>query len=215
MNDAWLQLIVELFFLSIVFLHLTKKNLFAVVSYGIQSFAIVLILLHSFLETGSLLWLLITVVVLIVKVILAPIFFVRLIRKHALKFSASTYLTLPLTLIFIALLATIAYAPILSPLTSIVPSHHTLLSLALASMFLSLFVIINRKGALSQIIGILSLENSIVVFATFAGLEQSPGLQAGILFDIAVWVIIATVFIAMLYKHFGTLNVTAMKHLTD
>jgi len=68
---------------------------------------------------------------------------------------------------------------------------------------------------LSQIIGILSFENSIVVFAVFANLEQSAALQLGIVFDIFIWIMIASVFISMLYKHFGTLNVSSMKNLKD
>ncbi len=64
-------------------------------------------------------------------------------------------------------------------------------------------------------IGILSLENGIVCFATFAGLEQTPGLQLGVIFDIFVWVIIATVFISMIYRHFGSLDVSAMRTLKE
>jgi len=74
-------------------------------------------------------------------------------------------------------------------------------------------MIINRKGALSQMIGVLSLENSIVSFAFTAGLEQKPGLELGITFDIFVWIIIATVFVSMVYKKFKTLDVTEMSRL--
>ena len=100
-------------------------------------------------------------------------------------------------------------------LTSIIPANQALSAIAFSSMFLSLFLIINRKGALSQIIGILSFENSIVAFAVFSGLEQSPTLQMGIIFDIFIWLIIATVFISMLYKHFGSLDVTSMTSLKE
>jgi len=151
----------------------------------------------------------------IVKVIIAPLFFIRLIKKYALSFSASTYLSTPITLIIITILVFIAHSQRLLPLTSIVANHQILLSLALSSMFLSLFLIVNRKGALSQIIGILSFENSIVVFAVFANLEQSASLQLGIIFDIFIWIMIASIFISMLYKHFGTLNVSSMKKLKD
>ena len=68
---------------------------------------------------------------------------------------------------------------------------------------------------MSQIIGILSLENGIVAFALFSGLEQSPALQIGIMFDLLVWVIIAAVFISMIYKQFGSLDVTELKHLKE
>lgn len=215
MNAELSKLLLETFFLTLVFFHITKKNFGVAIAYGVQSLIVVVILFYSFFETGNPSLLFIALVALAVKVVLAPLFFIRLIEKHALKFSVSTYLNTPLALIIIAILTAAAHSQKFLPLTGISPSNQALLSLALSIMFVSLFLIINRKGALSQIIGILSFENSIVVFATFAGLEQSPSLQIAILFNIFVWLIIATVFISKIYKHFGSLNVTSMKHLKD
>jgi len=200
-------------FLTIVFLHLSKKNFSASIAYGIQSLVIVLFFLNSFFETNNLAILLVVFLMLIVKVILAPLFFIRLIKKNALAFSVSTYLNTPLTIISIAILTFIAHYQKFSPLTSIVPANQDSLSLALSAMFLSLFLIINRKGALSQILGVLSLENSIVAFVIFAGLEQNPALQIGIMFNIGIWILIATIFMSMILKHFGTLNVSSMNNL--
>ena len=215
MNILFSQFLLQIFFLTIVFLHISKKNFDVVWAYGIQSFIIVLLLFNSFLETQRTSLLLITLLVLIIKVILAPGFFTRLIKKNKLIFSASTYLNIPVTLIILALLTAIAHSNTFAPLTTIIPANKILLSLALSSMFLSLFLTINSKSALSQIISILSLENSIVAFAIFAGLEQSFSLQIGILFDISVWLFISTVFVSMIYKHFGSLDVISMKKLID
>lgn len=215
MNILILQFLLEIVFVTIIFLHIAKKNFGAVVAYSIQSLAIVVILFNSFLRTDNIFLLFVTLLVLIVKVILAPIFFVKLIKKHEVIFSVSTYLNTPITLIIIAILTFIARSQKFAPLTGIIPANQVLLSFALSSIFLSLFLIINRKGALSQIIGILSFENSIVAFAIFAGLEQSVMLQIGIIIDIFVWLIIVTVFISMIYQHFESLDVTSMKHLKD
>ncbi len=215
MNIIFLQYLLEIVFLTIVFLHITKKNFGAILAYNIQSLVIVTILFNSFFETGNIPLLFIALIALIVKGILAPIFFVRLIKKHELVFSVSTYLNTPLTLIIIAILTFIVHSQKFEPLTSIIPANKALLSFALSSMFLSLFLIVNRKGALSQIIGILSFENSIVAFTIFAGLEQSAVLQLGIIFNILIWIIIATVFISMIYNHFGTLDITSMKNLKE
>ncbi|OGZ73052.1 MAG: hypothetical protein A2908_01860 [Candidatus Staskawiczbacteria bacterium RIFCSPLOWO2_01_FULL_38_12b] len=215
MNILFLQFLLQIIFLTIVFLHISKKNLDAVFAYAVQSFTIVILLLNSFFETGYISLLFIALLVFTVKVILAPGFFIRLIKKNELIFSASTYLNTPITLAILAMLAAIAHSYRFAPLTSIIPAHEMLLSLALSMIFLSLFLIINRKSALSQIIGILSLENSIVAFAIFAGLEQSPSLQIGILFDISIWLIIATMFVSMIYQHFGSLDVTDMRKLKD
>jgi hydrogenase-4 membrane subunit HyfE len=215
MSILFLQFLLEVMFLTIIFFHLTKKNFIAAIAYSLQSLIICIIFLNSFFETGNIYILAVVFFTLIVKVILAPLFFTRLIKKHALTFSVSTYLNTPLTLIVIAVLTFIAFSYKFVPLTRIVPANQALLSLAISSIFVSLFLIVNRRGVLSQILGVLSLENSIVAFVAFAGLEQSPVLQVGIVFNIFVWIIIATVFASMIYEHFGSHNVTSMKNLKD
>jgi len=215
MSTLSLQFLLEIVFGTVVFLHITKKNFGAALAYSIQSLAMTVILVGSFIETGSITMLLVVLFSMVVKVILAPIFFIRLINKHQLMFSVSTYLNTSMTLIIIAVLTFLAHSHKFSPLTTIVPTHQALLSLALSAMFLSLFLVINRKGAMSQIVGILSFENSVLAFIVFAKLEQLPALQAGVIFNILVWIVIATVFVSMLYKHFGSLDITSIKHLKD
>lgn len=209
------QLLMSLFFATIVYFHVAKKNFGVAIAYGAQSFIIVILLTRSFFETGSVSLLLIAFLLLIIKVILVPSFVVQLIKKHELKFLVSSYVNIPLTLIIVAALTAIAHLPMFMPLVNIIPSNQRLLSMALSALFISFFLIVNRKGALSQIIGILSLENSIVVFAFFAGLEQTPALQLGIIFDLSIWIVTATVFISMIYKHFGSLDITSLKSLKD
>lgn len=215
MDMVFLRFLLGILFLTIIFLHLSKKNFSAAIAYSIQSAIIMLFFLWSFLETPNMYLLMVIFLMLTVKVILAPLFFIRLIKKHALAFSVSTYLNTPFTIMIIAILTFIAHYKKFFPLTTIIPANQMSLSLALSAIFLSLFLIINRKGALSQILGVLSLENSIVAFMIFAGLEQSPALQIGIIFNIAIWILIATVFMSMIYKHFGSLDITAMKKLKD
>ena len=214
MENTFYPFLPAAIFLIAVFFHTTKKNLSIAVAYGAQSLAVVFILLGSFFATRSLPAFLILLLVFVIKVIAAPRFFITLIKKHGLTFSASTYLNFPSTLFVIAVLMAIAHSRIFLPLTTFTPDTESL-SLALAVIFTSLFLMINRKGALSQMIGILSLENGIVTFALFAGLEQSATLQTGILVDIAIWIVIATVFASMIYEHFGSLDVTAMRHLKE
>lgn len=215
MGAVVLQLIMVVIFLSVVFLHVAKKNFGVTITYGVQSMAIVLLMVHSFMLTKSLPMLPIIGLIFIFKVIVAPTFLVRLIHKHNLTFSVTTYLNTPLTLIVVAVLTAIAHSQAFSPLTNIVPENRFLLQIAFADLFLSLALIVNRKGAISKIVGILSLENSIVAFAILAGLEQSSGLQIGIIFDIFIWFIIATVFLTMIQKHFGSLDTAHMQNLKD
>lgn len=215
MNASILQFLLGVVFISLIYLNLTKKNVGVVWAYAIESLAIVAILLNSLFETKNALLLGVVLLTFFVKVIIAPIFFFNLINKYKLNLSVSSYLNTPITLTVIAFLTAIAYSNKLLPLTSIVPENRFLLALALAAALLSLFLVVNQKGALSQAVGVLSLENSIVAFAVFAGLEQTPTLQFGIIFDIAAWLVIASVFVSMIYRHFGSLDTSLMKTLKD
>jgi hydrogenase-4 component E len=202
-------------FITIVFLHIAKKNYSVAIGYGVQSFAIVMLLTDSYFKTGSLSFLFIALLGLVVKVFLAPLFIIRQINKHKVIFLVSTYVNLPLTLIAVAGLTAVAHSHLFTPLVTIIPSNRDLLSLALSALLISVFLIINRKGAISQIVGILSLENSIVAFGLFSVIDQSLILEIGIVFSISVWIIIATVFVGLIYNNFGSLDVTKMKHLKE
>src|SRR3989339_720927 len=72
-----------------------------------------------------------------------------------------------------------------------------------------------KKPLALVVVAILTALTYSHFFAPLAGLEESPSSQLGIMFDIAIWVVIATVFAGMVYKQFGSLNVTAMKHLKE
>ena len=214
-NQQTLLLFATVIFAAAVFLHLTKKNTSAVRLYMVQSTAIaVLLIMSSFDRLTPLLVIAITATI-VVKIIIAPYFFYGLIRKHGLKFSVSTYLNMPLALLVIAAMLALTQSDLFSPLAVLAASDERLLRLAFAAILISLFLSINRRGALSQVLGILSLENGIVAFALFSGLEQSPGFQLGITFNIFIWVVIATVFASMIFSKFGSLDVTAMTKLKD
>lgn len=214
MNN-FLQFFVIAVFLTVVFLHVTRKSSTAITLYIVQSTAITLIILGSFFETHAAALAFIALLTFVVKVIIAPLFFGRLIKKHRLTFSASTYLNVPTSLLAVVLLTALAHSKIFAPLTSIIPWNASMIALSLSVILIAFLLIVNRKGILSQMVGILSLENGIVAFSVLSGLEQAPGLQVGILFNIIIWVIIASIFASMIYHHFGSLEATMMKHLKE
>ncbi|MBI5870830.1 MAG: hypothetical protein HZB44_07745 [Actinobacteria bacterium] len=213
LNQQTLLLFATVIFMPAVLLHLTRKNTAAVLLYMVQSSAIALLLALSSFERFSPLLLLAVVATVAVKLFIAPYFFFGLIKRHELRFSVSTYLNTPVSLLVIAALLALTQSDFFETLAVLAQSSEASLSLCFSTILISLFLSINRRGALSQMIGILSLENGIVAFALFAGLEQSPGLQLGVTFNILIWVVIATVFASMIFRKFGSLDVTTMKKL--
>jgi len=215
-DPQFLFFIVILIFICVVFMHISRKSSSLIYLYVVQSVVITLALLMLTLKNPSWPLILVVLVMFTVKVLVSPSFFFKLIQKHQVRFSLSSYLNTPLTLIGVVILTAITHASFFRPIAGLVSvaKGNTLL-LAVAVILISLFLIINRRGALPQMLGILSLENGIVAFAAVAGLEQTPGLQLGIIFDIFVWVVIANVFASMIYKQFGSLDVASMTHLKE
>ena len=208
-------------------MHLAKKSSLAVTLYVGQSIIIAGLLFYSAFRDASLSLALTAFAVLAVKAVVAPYFIRRLIAAHELKFTASTYLNAPMTLLALAVITAFSFSDLLKPFAVMNAANGALPILvndplppmtpilAIAMMFASVFLIVNHKDALSQMIGILSLENSIVLFAFVTGLEQAPSLELGIIFDLLVWILIATIFISMVYRRFGTLDVSEMKNLKE
>jgi len=208
-------LLEALIFLTAVFMHLAHKNSSLISLYQLQSLIISIFIFGSAIKISSALLMFVAILMFGVKVIVAPYFFTKLIKDHQLKFSSSTYLNFPMTLLVIAILTGLAYSHYFQTLAILAKENVNGLLLALATILISIFLIINRKGVLSQMVGILSLENAIVSFAFLSGLEATPNMQIGIIFDILVWIIIVSIFASMIHKKFGTLDSTVMNNLKE
>lgn len=205
----------SLLFLACVFMHIVKKNSTLVTIYALQSLSVIALLAAigiSEHETGLVLAAVLTFVV---KIILAPIIFMRAIKNHDEKSVADTYLSMPLTLIVILVLFLLAQADVFAVLAHAREGAENFVHLSLASIFISMFLAINEKGIVDQIIGVLSMENAIVALGAFLGLEHTFALELGILFDICMWMVGASVFISLIHRHFGTLDTSVIKDLHD
>ncbi len=215
LNPEYLFLLEIILFASVVFMHLAKKKTSVIFLYGVQSFIIAFVLFLSYLKSPTLLLLAAVVVTFLVKVVITPYSFSKLINKYRLKFSVSTYLNIPMTLIILALLTAFSYSGLFSSLITMAPDNGSTLPLAIGMMFISIFLIVNRRGVVSQIVGVLSVENAIVSFSYLSGLEVTAGGQVGILFDLVIWILISVVFASMIFRHFGTFDASTMRHLKE
>lgn len=149
---------------------------------------------------------------LVVKAFIAPTFLQDLIKKYDGYFSAPSYLSVPLTLVVLAILTAFSRFVIFTSVPTV--ENTTVAALFLASIFGMFFFMINRRGTLSQIVGILGMENNIVLITVFLGIEHSIALELAVSFDILVWVAIAITFLTLIYRQFGSME-TSMTHLKE
>ncbi len=87
------------------------------------------------------------------------------------------------------------------------------LPISIAVMLIGLFVMISRKKAVTQIIGLLTMENGLFL----SGLSITHGMplivEVGIFFDILVAALILGLFVFRINKSFETIDIAAMRSL--
>ena len=193
-------------------MNLLRLNRTLVQTYTIESLLVAFILIAMGYQEGAVGMIVAGVLTLAVKGIMAPWFLQRMIKRYESRFSSEPYLNLSMTLVVLSVII-ISFRYVIAQ--SIHFANVSLVSLLFAGVFTTFFFIVNRRGALSQIIGILALENTIVLVAAFLGIAHSVALEMAIAFDIGVWTIIAIAFLSMLHRYFGSIENVTMTHLKE
>lgn len=200
-------------FLTVVGMQIARRSSRIMMLYLLQSLAVVGLVLSSSIEEKHLSVFIVGIVILLIKGIAAPLFFSRFITREQRELRAETYLNLPVTLGVMLGLMMFVRSAYLAPLLAFFPANSMAMTLVISGIFISLFLIVNRRGVLAQLIGILSFENGLVAFSTLSGTIHSFIIEAWILFDILLWIIIAIILSRFVHDHFGTHDTRKMSIL--
>lgn len=213
-NLLYLQLLLQsIMFLSVILMNVVKKNTLLVSLYLIQSVALTVLLGSYAVVEKSVALYVVVLVMFVVKAIIAPVIFTKIIWKTKLNLVISTYCNIPLTIGILAGICIFTQSEIFSSFPFIATTIPHMSLLFFGGIFISLFLIINRKGLIPQAIGVLSLENFIYSMSLFLGVKQLAYLELGILFDILSWTIIARILISSIFKHYHSFDVTELSNL--
>ncbi len=218
MGSDFLQLTLSLdlmAFVAVVLLHLVKSTTYTLRLYALQSAAVATIIIVLGIAGDELGLVIVGVVTFIAKVIVAPYFFLRLLRRFGHLVSSTSYLSTPATLAVMLGLIVFAASQSFAALWTVSSVTPDVFVFNIAMVFIAIFLLINRQGALAQIIAVLALENSVVLFALFLGVKQTLALELGIVFDILVWMVIAYAFLRLVHRQFGSLDTREMNRLIE
>ncbi|KKU78832.1 MAG: hypothetical protein UY04_C0025G0018 [Parcubacteria group bacterium GW2011_GWA2_47_7] len=209
---SWLDVAL---FATAIMMHWSKKNSGLVYIYVFQSLAVVMTLILLAWQEHSGVIIISAVATGVIKLIVVPIILLGLIRKHKVTFASGRYFGG--SFILLATLFTVAFVhSFFTPiLVAIAPDSSQFLFLTFAMILTSLLLTINRKGALSQIVGILSAENGVVAFALSLNIHGGIGMELGIIFDVCVLALVSSTFASLVQGHFGTMDVSEMRNLAE
>jgi len=152
---------------------------------------------------------------LLLKVLLLPWLLHRLIRKLNVRWDVETLINIPTTML-IGIALVIFSFNLAAPISQLSEGvTRGLIGIALASVLLSLLMMLTRRKAISQVVGFLAMENGLFFAATSATHGMPLVVELGIALDVLVATFIFGIFFFQIRETFDSLDITHMEKLKD
>ena len=152
---------------------------------------------------------------LLLKVLVLPWLLHRLIRKLNVKWDVETLINIPTTMLVGIGLVIFAFN-LAAPISQLSESiTRGLIGIALASVLLSLLMMLTRRKAVPQVVGFLAMENGLFFAATSATHGMPLVVELGIALDVLVATFIFGIFFFQIRETFDSLDISHMEKLKD
>ena len=137
-------------------------------------------------------------------------------RRFGVQPQITPYVNTETSLLVAGLLVVFAYV-LARPLmevtaASALPTREGL-PLAMALLFVSLFIIVSRKKAITQVIGFLMLENAIALLAVVGTYGVPLLVEFGVFLDALMGFLVMQIFVYQIHETFDTIDVEQLTHL--
>ena len=139
------------------------------------------------------------------KGILIPMFLKRVVRQMRVTHDVEPYINNALSLAVSGILVAVVYASLRQGIF-VSGFSKNVLQISIAVILIGLFVMITRRKAITQVIGLLFMENGLFL----AGFSLTYGMpiiiELGVLFDMLMGVIILGIFAVQIKRAFASSN---------
>ena len=155
---------------------------------------------------------------LVFKAILLPIVLERLVTKIEIRREIEPFVNVPISVIVSGLLTLVAYIVAESvhrPDEFAGPASlgHNVLAVAIAVFLLGFFMMVNRRKALSQVVGLLTLENGLFLAAISLTYGMPLIVEIGIFLDVLVAVMVLAILMYRIRETFDSMDVSRLSRL--
>jgi hydrogenase-4 component E len=194
----------------------SRSLLFYIRLFALQSFFLGVVALLVVLGYGETHILIAAILTIAIKAIAIPIVLTKVIKRIHVQKEIDFSINIAASLLLcggMVILADSVAQSILSSQRADAPAVSRVLSVSIAMMLIGLFIMTTRKKAITQIVGLLTMENGVFL----SGLSITYGMplivEVGIFFDILVAVLILGVFIFRINKTFESITVESLRSL--
>jgi hydrogenase-4 component E len=154
------------------------------------------------------------VLTLVVKVILVPILFERLVTRMEIHEEIEPIVNVPLSVLIAGGLTLVGYVVAESFYRPDAPGvGHNALAVAISLFLIGFFTMINRRKALTQVLALLSLENGLFLAAISLTYGMPLIVELGILFDVLVAAMVLGILVYRIRESFESMDVSRLRRL--
>lgn len=147
------------------------------------------------------------------KGLIIPHLLTKVARRFKAEHELNPYVNSAASLLISGLLILLAYAAA-RPLQALADAPtRAAMPLALGLLFVSLFIIVSRKKAVTQVIGFLMLENAIALLAVLGTYGVPLIVEMGVFLDALMGFLVMQVFLYDIHDTFSTIDVDALTRL--
>jgi hydrogenase-4 component E len=151
---------------------------------------------------------------LVVKVILVPILFERLVKRMEIHEEIEPIVNVPLSIVIAGGLTLVGYVVAASFYRPDAPGlGHNALAVAISLFLIGFFTMINRRKALTQVLALLSLENGLFLAAISLTYGMPLIVELGILFDVLVAAMVMGILVYRIRETFESIDVSRLRRL--
>jgi hydrogenase-4 component E len=152
------------------------------------------------------------------KAILLPLLLERLVTKIEIRQEIEPFVNVPISVVISGLLTLLAYVVAESfhrPEEAAGPASlgHNTLAVAIALFLIGFFMMVNRRKALTQVLGLLCLENGLFLAAISLTYGMPLIVEAGIFFDVLVATLLLAILIYRIRETFESMDVSRLSRL--
>jgi len=152
-----------------------------------------------------------------IKAILLPVFLERLVMKIEIRQEIEPFVNIPISVITAGLLTLLAYVVAESfhrqDEAGAASLGHNTLAVAIALFLIGFLMMVNRRKALTQVLGLLSMENGILLAAISLTYGMPLIVEVGVFFDVLVAALLLAILIYRIREEVDSMDVSRLSRL--
>jgi hydrogenase-4 component E len=150
---------------------------------------------------------------LLAKGVAIPAVLTTMLRRVGIQRTIAPYVNTQTSLLVAGLLVLFAYVLARPWMTASALPTRQALPLAMGLIFVSLFIIVSRRKAITQVIGFLMLENAIALLAAVGTYGVPLLVEIGVFLDVLMVFLVMQIFVYQIHETFDTIDVDRLTHL--